>query len=99
LAITAATGDAPGEFGRNRENGFCCGAGGGRMWLEEVTGERINRKRVAEALEQNPDTLCVSCPYCMTMLEDGLKDEQADQVMVRDVAEIVAESLAKRLHS
>jgi Fe-S oxidoreductase len=92
-AIQAATGKSPGEFDRNQENGFCCGAGGGRMWLEELTGDRINRERVAEALEQNPDTICVSCPYCMTMMEDGLKDEQADQVKVRDIAEVVSESM------
>jgi Fe-S oxidoreductase len=91
--ILAATGKTPGEFDRNKENGFCCGAGGGRMWLEELTGDRINRTRVAEALEQNPDTICVSCPYCMTMMEDGLKDEQAEQVQVRDIAEVVSESL------
>lgn len=91
--IKTATGKVPGEFPRNRENGFCCGAGGGRMWMEELTGERINRNRVSEALEQNPDTICVSCPYCMTMLEDGLKDEQAEQIKVKDIAEVVAESL------
>ncbi|WP_243374872.1 (Fe-S)-binding protein [Geotalea sp. SG265] len=91
--ITAATGKAPGEFGRNRESAFCCGAGGGRMWMEEQTGTRINLERVKEALQQKPDTLCVSCPYCMTMLEDGLKDEGADGVRVRDIAELMAESL------
>jgi len=91
--LASATGSVPGEFSRNKEKGFCCGAGGGRMWLEEVTGERINRERVKEALEQQPDTLCVSCPYCMTMLEDGLKDEGADQVRVKDIAEVVAEAI------
>jgi Fe-S oxidoreductase len=91
--IQAATGNAPAEFTRNRENGFCCGAGGGRMWMEELTGTRINRNRVSEALEQKPDTLCVSCPYCMTMMEDGLKDLEAAQVQVKDVAEVVAEAL------
>ena len=49
---------------------------------------------VAEALEQSPETLCVSCPYCMTMMADGLKDLGAEQVRVRDVAEVVAEALA-----
>ncbi|ACM18624.1 electron transfer flavoprotein-associated cytochrome b and CCG domain pair iron-sulfur cluster-binding oxidoreductase [Geotalea daltonii FRC-32] len=91
--IAAATGQAPGEFGRNRESAFCCGAGGGRMWMEEQTGTRINLERVKEALQQQPDTLCVSCPYCMTMLEDGLKDEGANQVRVKDIAEVMAESL------
>jgi len=91
--LQAATGNAPAEFEQNRDSGFCCGAGGGRMWMEEVTGTRINQKRVAEALEQKPDTLCVSCPYCMTMMEDGLKELNAPDVQVRDVAEVVAEAL------
>ena len=91
--LQSATGKAPLEFERSRENGFCCGAGGGRMWLEEVTGERINRVRVKEALQQKPDVLCSSCPYCMTMLEDGLKDEGAEATKVKDVAEVVAEAL------
>jgi len=94
MVLKTATGKAPAEFGRNRETGFCCGAGGGRMWLEELTGERINRTRVREALAQQPDTICVSCPYCMTMMEDGLKDEGAEEkIRVKDIAEIVAESL------
>lgn len=92
--LAAATGRAPGEFGRNRESGFCCGAGGGRMWMEEQTGTRINLERVKEALQQQPDMLCVSCPYCMTMLEDGLKDEGAGQVRVKDIAEVMAEAIA-----
>jgi Fe-S oxidoreductase len=92
-AVRAATGTAPAELGRHREDSFCCGAGGGRMWMEEHAGTRINLNRVQEALAQNPDTICVSCPYCMTMFEDGFKDEKADQVRVRDVAEIVAEGL------
>ena len=94
--LTAATGKAPGEFVRNRQNGFCCGAGGGRMWMEELTGDRINRVRVQEGLEQNPDTLCVSCPYCLTMMEDGIKDEGADEVQVKDIAEIVAEAVSRQ---
>lgn len=93
--IAAATGSAPTEIGRNRNNAFCCGAGGGRMWMEEHVGERINLTRVKEALEQKPDTICVACPYCMTMFEDGLKDVKADNVKVRDVAEVMAEALLR----
>ncbi|MDD2898207.1 MAG: (Fe-S)-binding protein [Desulfuromonadaceae bacterium] len=91
--LSAATGTAPLELERNRNNAFCCGAGGGRMWMEEHVGERINLTRVNEALEQKPDTICVSCPYCMTMFEDGLKDVKADNVKVRDVAEVLAEAM------
>ncbi|MBI5483563.1 MAG: (Fe-S)-binding protein, partial [Deltaproteobacteria bacterium] len=93
--IEAATGSAPGEMERNRNNAFCCGAGGGRMWMEEHTGERINITRVKEALEEKPDTICVACPYCMTMFEDGLKDVKADNVKVRDVAEVMAEAILR----
>lgn len=92
-AIRAATGSAAGEFGRSREESFCCGAGGGRMWQEEHHGERINLNRVKEAMTQSPDTICVSCPYCMTMMEDGLKDLQGGNTKVKDLAEVVAEGL------
>jgi len=88
--IREATGAAPGEFDRNRENAFCCGAGGGRMWLEEHEGTPINRNRVKEALDQKPGTICVSCPFCMTMFEDGLKEQQGCGVQVKDLAEVVA---------
>ena len=91
--IEAAIGVAPGEFERQKENGFCCGAGGGRMWMEEQIGTRINHDRVNEALKQQPDTICVSCPYCMTMLEDGLKDQGAEKVRVKDIAEVMAEAI------
>ena len=93
--IEASTGKAPTEIGRNRENSFCCGAGGGRVWMEEFIGDRVNHARVDEALIGSPDTVCVACPYCMTMIEDGLKDRGAGQVRVRDVAEVVAEALRK----
>ena len=93
--VSMATGSAPAEMGRNRGNAFCCGAGGGRMWMEEHTGERINLTRVKEALEEKPDTICVACPYCLTMFEDGLKDVKADNVRVRDVAEVMAEAVLR----
>ena len=61
------------------------------MWMEERQGKRINAARVEEALKESPDTLCVSCPYCLIMFEDGLKDANAsEKVRVLDVAEIVA---------
>ncbi len=91
--VATATGTAPVEFDRAREESFCCGAGGGRMWMEEQSGTRINLNRVTEALSKNPDTICVACPYCMTMFEDGLKDKQAAQTKVRDIAEVVAEGI------
>ena len=92
--ISQATGETPAEIARNRESGFCCGGGGGRMWMEEQQGKLINVARVEEALQETPDTVCVACPYCMTMFEDGLKDKEADErVRVLDLAEIVARAL------
>jgi Fe-S oxidoreductase len=80
---------------RNRENSFCCGAGGGRLWMEEDAGTRVNIERAREALAAGAETLCVSCPYCLTMMEDGLKDLNAhDKVHLKDLAEIVADRLA-----
>lgn len=92
--IAKATGNQPSEMERHHRKSFCCGAGGGRMWMEENTGTRINRTRVKEALNENPDVISVACPYCLIMIEDGLKDEKAfDKVDVRDIAEIVAERI------
>ncbi|HBA86604.1 MAG TPA: electron transfer flavoprotein [Geobacter sp.] len=91
--IREATGRAVTELGRNRDEAFCCGAGGGRMWLEEHEGTPINRNRVKEALAHNPGTICVSCPFCMTMFEDGIKEQQGSGVQVKDLAEVVAMGL------
>jgi len=88
--VREVTGTAVQELDRNRENAFCCGAGGGRMWLEEHEGTPINRNRVKELLSKKPDTICVSCPFCMTMFEDGLKDFAGSGAHVKDIAEIVA---------
>jgi Fe-S oxidoreductase len=92
-AVRTVTGSSAREMERNRENAFCCGAGGGRMWLEEHEGTAINKDRVQEALNAKPDTVCVSCPFCMTMFEDGLKDFAGSDAQVKDIAEIVAMSI------
>jgi Fe-S oxidoreductase len=93
-AFASATGRHPLEMERHGDKSFCCGAGGGRMWMEESTGSRINVARVEEALQVDPETICVCCPYCMTMFEDGLKDKDADdRVQVLDLAEIVDKAL------
>ena len=65
------------------------------MWMEESIGQQINASRVEEALDKGAETICVACPYCMTMFEDGLKGKDADErVRVLDLAEIVAGELA-----
>jgi len=92
--IASVSGARPAEMKQHQSDSFCCGAGGGRMWLEESRGERINIARVKEALAENPDTLCSCCPYCLIMFEDGLKDEGAmDRVKALDLAEVVARAL------
>jgi Fe-S oxidoreductase len=78
------------EMERNRENALCCGAGGGRMWMEEREGTRINLSRTAMALKVSPTVIGSNCPYCLTMLTDGAKAMEADQdVETLDIAEIL----------
>ena len=92
--IASVTGQPPVEMTRHRERSFCCGGGGGRMWQEERLGKHINVARVEEALREDPGTVCVCCPYCTTMFEDGLKDRGVEgSVRVLDLAEIVASAL------
>jgi Fe-S oxidoreductase len=92
--VRTCTGQTPVEMERCGGKSFCCGAGGGRMWMEELTGKRIYLERTQEALKTNAETIAVACPYCMTMFEDGVKDEKAgERVKVKDIAEIVAASI------
>ncbi|MGD0950439.1 MAG: (Fe-S)-binding protein [Candidatus Binatia bacterium] len=82
------------EMERNRKFGMCCGAGGGRMWVDEEPSKRVNTKRVEQALETNPDAVAVACPYCMTMIDDGLKSKDMEEkVKTLDVMELVAEAM------
>ena len=81
------------EMERSKDKEFCCGAGGGRMFLEETLGTRINENRTKEALETGADTIASACPFCMTMLSDGVKTfEKSDDVKVKDIAEIILEN-------
>ena len=86
------------EMPRNSEKSFCCGAGGARMWMEETIGERINVDRTKEAVATGADQIAVGCPFCRTMLDDGLTAEQADgnareEVEVLDVAQMLLASV------
>ncbi|HZO80581.1 MAG TPA: (Fe-S)-binding protein [Candidatus Binataceae bacterium] len=78
------------EMQRHHKFGMCCGAGGGRMWLEEDPDKRVNLLRTEQALQTDPEVIAVSCPYCMTMLGDGIKAKQLEEkVQTLDVMEIV----------
>ncbi len=81
------------EMGRSKRQSFCCGAGGGRMWMEETLGTRINQNRVQEAVATGAKTIAANCPFCITMLRDGLAEVGVEGVEVKDVAETVAFSL------
>jgi len=83
------------EMGRCREKGFCCGAGGARMWMEENIGRRVNMERTQEALGTGADVVSTACPFCMIMLDDAVKaNGRADEVSVLDIAQVVERSLA-----
>jgi Fe-S oxidoreductase len=86
------------EMHRCKERGFCCGAGGARMWLEERIGKRINTERIDEALALDPDTVSTACPYCLVMLGDAVNAKKAageakDTLEVIDVAQVLARSV------
>ncbi|MFD5128883.1 heterodisulfide reductase-related iron-sulfur binding cluster [Streptomyces olindensis] len=86
------------EMHRHKERGFCCGAGGARMWMEERIGKRINNERVDEALSTNPDIVSTACPFCLVMLTDSVNGKKNDgkakeSIQVVDVAQLLLESV------
>jgi Fe-S oxidoreductase len=73
---------------------MCCGAGGARFWMEETIGTRINVLRVEQALERKPRTIATACPYCATMINDGIAQlGHGESLESRDIAELVADAL------
>ncbi|MGW6578974.1 (Fe-S)-binding protein [Streptomyces globisporus] len=86
------------EMHRHKERGFCCGAGGARMWMEERIGKRINTERVDEALALNPDIVSTACPFCLVMLTDSVNGKKNDgqakeSIQVVDVSQLLLESV------
>ncbi|GAK12122.1 LOW QUALITY PROTEIN: Fe-S oxidoreductase [Geomicrobium sp. JCM 19039] len=82
------------EMERNREDGMCCGAGGGMMWMEEEAGQRVNVSRTEQALAVDPTMIGSACPYCLTMLSDGTKDKEVEEsVETLDIVEILERSV------
>ncbi len=81
------------EMPRSRENGFCCGAGGGRMWMEEAQ-PKVNHQRVEEAAQLQPDVVSTACPFCATMINDGINEtNRTEEMENRDIALLVAEAM------
>ncbi|MFI6324488.1 (Fe-S)-binding protein [Nonomuraea sp. NPDC050556] len=86
------------EMHRHKDRGFCCGAGGARMWMEERIGKRINTERVDEALTTDPDTVSTACPFCLVMLGDAINEkknngEAKETLEVVDVAQLLIKSV------
>jgi Fe-S oxidoreductase len=82
------------EMQQSRRNSFCCGAGGGNMWFEMEESDRMNLKRIREAAATGADTVATACSFCMIMMDDAVKVEgKENSLLVKDVAELVAESL------
>jgi Fe-S oxidoreductase/nitrate reductase gamma subunit len=99
-AVSALAGVELVEMRRNRNKSFCCGGGGGRMFMEETRGTRINQNRVQEAVDTGAELLCAACPFCMTMFEDGIRGIGVEETFkVMDLAEIVAGSLVSERDS
>jgi Fe-S oxidoreductase len=93
-----ATGVKVTEMPRNQERSFCCGAGGGRMWMEEKIGERINLSRVDEAIATGVDEVAVACPFCRVMVTDGMTARESD-VEVLDVAQALLRAVKPQSQS
>src|ERR1022692_4718224 len=81
------------EAAESKNRTYCCGAGGGCFWKEEVGGTRINECRLSQLTEAKPETIAVGCPFCLTMLEDAVKSRSLGVgIRVRDLSELVAEA-------
>lgn len=85
------------EMRRHRNRSFCCGGGGGRAWMEEKVGKRVNQTRVNEALETEAEVMAAACPFCITMFEDGVKGVEAEgKMQIEDIAEIIARAIEQK---
>ncbi len=84
------------ELDRSGEHSFCCGAGGGLMWTEEKLGKRINHLRAEEVIGSGAGLVATSCPFCQTMLRDGLKDKGRPEIEVKDIVQLAAEALSPK---
>ena len=94
-ATYGAAGVSITEMEESGKNTFCCGAGGGRMWMEETRGTRINENRTAQVLATGAETVATSCPFCMVMMSDGLAAAAGGRtVNAMDISEVLAARIA-----
>ncbi|MFA6449722.1 MAG: (Fe-S)-binding protein [bacterium] len=91
--VTSTTGNSPLEMAKNHKLSFCCGAGGGRMWMEEDLGKRINEVRAKMAVDAGATSVCTACPYCRTMFSDAFKNLEKEDMKVYDISQLVADAL------
>ena len=88
------------EMADNHKRGFCCGGGGGRMWLEERIGTRISEMRTEQAMTAKAQVIATACPFCLQMFDDAIKAKEAEESLkVMDIVELVAESAIYRPYS
>ena len=81
------------EMEKNKKRGFCCGGGGGKMWMEERIGQRISENRIDQVIVTKAQTVATACPYCLQMFNDAIKAKQTEETLkVKDIAEILVES-------
>mgnify|MGYP003348530707 FL=1 len=92
--IQKVTGQTAVEMPLNKKEAMCCGAGGGMMWMEEKKEQRVNMVRTDQALEQKPDVIGVSCPFCRVMMSSGVNEKgMGEKVQVMDIMEMVAQNM------
>jgi Fe-S oxidoreductase len=84
------------EMGRSGTKGMCCGAGGARMWMEESTGKKVNTERSQEAIATGATRIATACPFCYIMLDDGVKENGRDDIVVQDIAMHLLDALEGR---
>ena len=85
------------ELARSKERSFCCGGGGGHMWMEEEPSQRVSVRRTEDVIKAKADIVAIACPYCLSMLEDGLKTKEVENsIKAVDLSELVAQVLEKK---
>ena len=84
------------EMGRSGTKGMCCGAGGARMWMEESTGKKVNTERSQEAIATGATRVATACPFCYIMLDDGVKENGRDDIIVQDISMHLLDALEGR---